>query len=128
MWWKWLYLFYVLCLVEIGVTEAQYNVAPPHCPSDVLNWDMTTKLWSCNPLVIGLPPPGVPSGLIMMILSGVCPEDYTEVTSLQNQNLLGTTTFAGDVGIIDGHIVAISGPGGPGLSVVFRRVIFCQKN
>lgn len=45
---------------------------------------------------------GLPSGLIVLILSGTCPSGFTEVSALSGKFLLGTVAANGDVGTTGG--------------------------
>ena len=47
---------------------------------------------------------GLPSGLIVLLISGSCPSGFTEVAALNGQFLQGTTNANGDVGATGGNL------------------------
>ena len=47
-------------------------------------------------------PTGIPSGVVVMVISGACPTGYTEVASMADKTVIGTMNISGDVGTTGG--------------------------
>lgn len=80
---------------------------------------------------------GIPSGVLILLVSGTCPTGFTEVSALNGQFLQGTVAANGDVGTTGGNATitpagTVSQPTFTGNSVdprpLFTKVIFCSKN
>src|SRR5258707_1120926 len=52
---------------------------------------------------LSVPSVSLPSGMIVMILSGTCPVGFTEATALNGKMLRGTLASNGDVGTAGGN-------------------------
>jgi hypothetical protein len=65
----------------------------------------------------------IPTGMILMTVSKVCPFGYSEAAELDGVILVGTLSLHNNVGTIGGSIV--SAPKGGQIN--FTRVIFCKK-
>jgi hypothetical protein len=74
--------------------------------------------------------PLIPTGGIILVLSGTCPDGYTEATELNGKILIGTLAVNKDVGTLGGFDIIVSG-GGTKVPISNHfatvKVIFCKK-